>query len=63
MKKIPSARYHGPNEVERQIREKQSMADALPAGQTKQRLLTEIARLRNYSDIKRWDAVSMAQPT
>ena len=54
MKKIPAARYQSPNEVERQIKEKQSMADALPPGDTKQRLLIEIARLRTYADIKRW---------
>lgn len=54
MKKIPATRYQTPTEVERQITEKQSMADALPAGDTKQSLLIEIARLRNYADIKRW---------
>src|SRR5215210_2664929 len=54
MKKIPAARYQSPNEVDRQIKEKQAMADALPPGDTKQKLLIETARLRTYADIKRW---------
>jgi hypothetical protein len=30
------------------------MADALPPGETKQKLLIEIARLKTYADVKRW---------
>ena len=54
MKKIPVARYQGPAEVDRQIAEKQCMADALPAGDTKRKLLIEVARLKHYAEVKRW---------
>ena len=47
MKTISATRYEISNEIERQIKEKQAMADALPAEDTKQRILIEIARLRN----------------
>jgi hypothetical protein len=60
MKKIPAVRYQTPSEIDRQIKEKQSMADALPTGGTKQELLIEIARLKNYADIKRWVAPTSA---
>jgi hypothetical protein len=54
MRKIPPSRYQRPNEVDRQIKEKQSMADGLPAGDRRQKLLIEIARLKTYADMKRW---------
>jgi hypothetical protein len=49
MKRVPFAIYRSTSEIDRQVKEKQSMADALPPGDTRQKLLNEIARLKNYS--------------
>jgi len=46
MRKIPTTRYRSADEIEREIRQKQSMADALPGGDSKRKLLIEVAQLK-----------------
>jgi hypothetical protein len=53
MKKIPKAVYPSTQELDRQISEKLALAEALPPGASKQRLLIEVGRLRIYADMKR----------
>ena len=60
MRKIPPARYRSAEEIEREIRQKQSMADALPGGDSKQKLLIEVAQLKSYAEAKRWVASKSA---
>ena len=56
MKKIPRATYQTAEELEQRIKAREADAARLPAGEPRQSVLKEIARLRAYADIKRWIA-------
>jgi len=54
MKKIPKAVYQTPLELAERIRARELEAQMLPAGEARQSVLIEIAKLRAYADVKRW---------
>jgi hypothetical protein len=53
MKKIRKAVYPSILELDRQISEKLAVAEALPPGESRQKLLIEVGRLRIYAEMKR----------
>lgn len=53
MHKIPKTIYLTPDEIDSRIAEREAQAGGLPAGQIRQQLREEIARLHIYADMKR----------
>jgi hypothetical protein len=53
MHPVPKKIYLTPDEIEVRIAEREAQARPLAAGQTRQQLQAEIARLRIYADMKR----------
>jgi hypothetical protein len=53
MKKIPKAAYPSVDEIDGQIQQKLSNAEAMPPGEARQKLLVEVARLQVYAEMKR----------
>jgi hypothetical protein len=54
MKKIPKVTYQTVEELELRIKAREADAASLPAGEPRQSLLKEIARLRAYASVKQW---------
>jgi len=56
MKAIKPTTYQTVDEVEAIVREREAEADLLPSGAEKQAVLLEVAKLRAYAQVKRWQA-------
>jgi hypothetical protein len=48
------ATYLTPDEIDQRAKERETDAQQAPSGSARQALLDEAARLRTYSDMKRW---------
>ncbi len=63
MRKVPSAIYQTPDELEARIRERMDDAMLLPPDTDEHRkIMKEIAQLRVYADCEALDRVSQVRP-
>ena len=54
MKRVPKVTYQTVAELELRIKAREADAASLPAGEPRQSVLKEIARLRTYASVKQW---------
>ena len=62
MKKIPKATYQTPEELQDEIKKRETAIGLLEEGELKQKLRVQLAQLQTYAEMKQWVSGSHAKP-